>query len=66
LGAAARHRLVAQRGDKGLIDARDAREDGDAAAAEACGDAWLGTLGTYGMDVDASITDVVGTFVLGV
>jgi len=63
LGAAARHRLVAQRGDKGLIDARDAREDGDAAAAEACGDAWLGT---YGMDVDASMTDVVGTFVLGV
>jgi hypothetical protein len=50
--------------NKGLIDALDALEDGDtAAAAEAFGHAWLGT---YGIDVDASVTDVVGTFVLGV
>jgi len=47
----------------GLIDALDALEDGDtAAAAEAFGNAWLGT---YGIDVDASVTDVVGTFALG-
>ena len=48
--------------NEGLIDALDALEDGDtAAAAEAFGDAWLGT---YGIDVDASVTDVVGTFAL--
>jgi len=47
----------------GLIDALDALEDGDtAAAAEAFGHAWLGT---YGIDVDAEVTDVVGTFALG-
>jgi len=46
--------------NEGLIDALDALEDGDtAAAAEAFGNAWLGT---YGIDVDASVTDVVGTF----
>ncbi len=48
--------------NEGLIDALDALEDGDTtAAAEAFGDAWLGT---YGIDVDASVTDVVGTFAL--
>jgi hypothetical protein len=36
----------------------DALEEGDATgAAEAFGGAWLGT---YGMGVDATITDVVG------
>jgi len=46
-----------------LIDALDALEDGDtAAAAEAFGNAWLET---YGMDVDAAVTDVVGSFTLG-
>ncbi len=49
--------------NEGLIDALDALEDGDtAAAAETFGNAWLGT---YGIDVDASVTDVVGTFALG-
>ncbi len=49
--------------NEGLIDALDALEDGDTAAAtEAFGDAWLGT---YGIDVDASVTDVVGAFGLG-
>jgi len=48
---------------EGLIDALDALEDGNVtAAAEAFGHAWLGT---YGMDVDAEVTDVVGTFALG-
>jgi len=48
---------------EGLIDALDALEDGDnAAAAEAFGNAWLGT---YGIDVDAEVTDVVGAFSLG-
>ncbi len=47
---------------EGLIDALDALEDGNtAAAAEAFGNAWLGT---YGIDVDAEVTDVVGTFSL--
>jgi hypothetical protein len=46
--------------NEGLIDAL---EDGDtAAAAEAFGHAWLGA---YGIDVDAEVTDVVGTFALG-
>ncbi len=46
--------------NEGLIDALDALEDGDtAAAAEAFGNAWLGT---YGIDVNAEVTDVVGTF----
>jgi hypothetical protein len=49
--------------NEGLIDALDALDDGDtAAAAEAFGHAWLGT---YGIDVDANVTDVVGTFALG-
>ncbi len=49
--------------NEGLIDALDALEDGDtAAAAEAFGNTWLGT---YGMDVDAEVTDVVGAFELG-
>jgi len=49
--------------NEGLIDALDALEDGDtAAAAEAFGHAWLGT---YGIDVDAEVTDVVGAFALG-
>ncbi len=49
--------------NEGLIDALDALEDGDTtAAAAAFGDAWLGT---YGIDVDAEVTDVVGTFALG-
>jgi hypothetical protein len=49
--------------NEGLIDALDALEDGNVtAAAEAFGHAWLGT---YGMDVDAEVTDVVGTFALG-
>ncbi len=49
--------------NEGLIDALDALEDGDtAAAAEAFGHAWLGT---YGIDVDAEVTDVVGTFNMG-
>jgi len=48
--------------NEGLIDALDALEDGDtAAAAEAFGNAWLGT---YGIDVDAEVTDVVGTFTI--
>ncbi len=48
--------------NEGLIDALDALEDGDtAAAAEAFGNAWLGT---YGIDVDAEVTDVVGAFAL--
>jgi len=46
--------------NEGLIDALDALEDGDtAAAAAAFGQAWLGT---YGIDVDAEVTDVVGVF----
>ena len=49
--------------NEGLIDALDALEDGDtAAAAGAFGNAWLGT---YGLDVEAEVTDVVGTFTLG-
>ncbi len=49
--------------NEGLIDALDALEDGDtAAAAAAFGNAWLGT---YGIDVDAEVTDVVGAFALG-
>jgi len=49
--------------NEGLIDALDALEDGDtASAAEAFGHAWLGT---YGIDVDAEVTDVMGTFALG-
>jgi hypothetical protein len=49
---------------EGLIDALDALEDGNtAAAAEAFGNAWLGT---YGIDVDAEVTDVVGAFAFGV
>ena len=48
--------------NEGLIDALDALEDGDTvAAAEAFGNAWLGT---YGIEVDAEVTDVVGTFSL--
>jgi len=51
------------RANEGLIDALDALDDGDtAAAAEVFGHAWLGT---YGIDVDAEVTDVVGTFALG-
>jgi len=47
-----------------LTEALDALEDGDTtAAADAFGTAWLET---YGMDVDASVTDVVGTFGLDV
>ncbi len=50
--------------NEGLIDALDALEDGNATAAtEAFGEAWLET---YGMDVDASVTDVVETFALDV
>jgi len=50
--------------NEGLIDALDALEDGNtAAAAEAFGHAWLGT---YGLDVDAEVTDVVGAFALDV
>jgi len=49
--------------NEGLIDALDALEDGDiAAAAEAFGNAWLGT---YGIDVDAEVTDVLGVFQIG-
>jgi len=45
-----------------LTEALDALEDGDAAgAAAAFGDAWLET---YGLDVDAAVTDVVGAFAL--
>ncbi len=48
----------------GLIDALDALEDGDTAAAgEAFGTAWLQT---YGMDVDAEVTEVMGAFALNV
>jgi len=51
------------RTNEGLIDVLDALEDGDAtAAAEAFGNAWLGT---YGMDVDAEVTDVLGVFQIG-
>ncbi len=47
----------------GLIDALDALEDGNATtAAEAFGNAWLGT---YGLDVDAEVTDVLGAFQIG-
>jgi len=50
--------------NEGLIDALDALEDGDTmAAGEAFGSAWLET---YGIDVDAEVTDVMGTFALGV
>jgi len=49
-----------------LIEAFDALEDGDTAGAadafgDACafGDAWLAA---YGLDVEASVTDVIGTF----
>ncbi len=43
-----------------MTEALDALEEGDVAgAAEAFGRAWLET---YGMDVDADVTDVVGTF----
>ena len=49
--------------NEGLIDALDALEDGNAtAAAEAFGNEWLGT---YGMDVDAEVTDVLGVFQIG-
>ncbi len=49
--------------NEGLIDALDALEDGNAtAAAEAFGNAWLQT---YGMDVDAEVTDVLGAFHIG-
>jgi len=45
---------------EGLIDALDALEDGNTATAgEAFGQVWLQT---YGLDVDAEVTDVVGTF----
>jgi len=48
--------------NEGLIDALDALEDGDAAAAAAAfGHAWLET---YGIDVDAEATDVVATLAL--
>ena len=48
--------------NEGLIDALDALEDGDTTAvAEAFGHAWLGT---YGIDVDAEVTNVMGTFAL--
>ncbi len=47
----------------GLIDALDALEDGNVTtAAEAFGNAWLGT---YGLDVDAEVTDVLGAFQIG-
>jgi len=46
-----------------LIDALDALEDGKpAAAAAAFGTAWLEA---YGMDVEASVTEVLGTFQIG-
>jgi hypothetical protein len=46
-----------------LTEALDALEGGDAAGASAAfGTAWLET---YGLDVDAEVTDVVGTFALG-
>jgi len=46
-----------------LTEALDALEAGDtAAAAAAFGNAWLET---YGMDVDAEVTDVVGSFQVG-
>ncbi len=46
-----------------LTEALDALEAGDTgAAAEAFGAAWLET---YGMDVDAEVTDVVGTLQVG-
>ncbi len=49
-------------GGDALTDALEALEAGDVAGAgEAFGDAWLQT---YGMDVDAEVTDVVGTFEL--
>jgi len=48
--------------NEGLIDALDALEDWNvAAAAEAFGHAWLET---YGMGVEAEVIDVVGTFAL--
>ncbi len=47
-----------------LIEVFDALEDGNtAAAADAFGDAWLAA---YGMDVEANVTDVIGTFSIGV
>ncbi len=46
-----------------LTEALDVLETGDVAGASAAfGDAWLQT---YGMDVDAEVTDVVGAFALG-
>jgi len=46
-----------------LTAARDALEAGDTTgAAEAFGNAWVQT---YGLDVDAAVTEVVGTFALG-
>ncbi len=46
-----------------LTEALDALEESDVVAAGASfGAAWLET---YGLDVDAEVTDVVGTFALG-
>jgi len=46
-----------------LTEALDALEAGDTAGAGAMfGTAWLET---YGLDVDAEVTDVVGAFALG-
>lgn len=56
---AAQQRAAAHRGGE-LTKALNALEGGDAAgAAEAFGDAWLRT---YGLAVDAEVTDVVGAF----
>ncbi len=50
--------------DDNLMAALDALEEGNTAAAgEAFGSAWLHT---YGMDVDAEVTDVMGAFALNV
>ncbi len=50
-------------GGDALTEALDALEAGDAAGAGvAFGTAWLET---YGLDVDAEVTDVVGAFALG-
>ncbi len=41
-----------------MAQAMDALEVGDVTAGAACRDAWLET---YGMEMDAAVTDVVGT-----
>jgi len=45
-----------------MAQAMDMLEGSDGVAGAVCADSWLET---YGMDVDAEVTDVVGTLALG-